>query len=78
MPYLRMFLGEQQLDEVFIPEVILNSVIGTHSLEDEKKCLLQKHAVALRNSETKPVFCVDAVPSSINYFKPLKLERDKS
>ena len=78
MPYLRMFLGEQLLDEVFIPEVILNSVIGTHSLEDEKKSLLQKHTIALRNSETKPVFCIDAVPSAINYFKPLKLEGNKS
>lgn len=72
MPYLRMFLGEQQLDEVFIPEVLLAGVTGIHIVEEEKQDILKRHANAIRKVETKPVFYLDAVPSATNYFTSLK------
>jgi len=44
MPYLRMFLEEQQIDEVFISEVLLNSVLGASIVEEEKQEMIKKHS----------------------------------
>lgn len=71
MPYLRMFVGEEQLDEVFIPEVLLAGVTGIHIVEEEKQDMLKRHADTIRRAETKPVFYLDAVPSATNYFTSL-------
>ena len=49
MPYLRMFLGEQKMDEVFISEVYLESVLGNHFVEEEKQKMMEKHAITIKN-----------------------------
>lgn len=72
MPYLRMFLGEKQIDELFISEVYVQSVLGHHFIEEEKQRMRDKHVMSIRNAQTDPLFVIDAVPSSINYFTPLK------
>jgi len=69
MPYLRMFLEEQQIDEVFISEVLLNSVLGTSIIEEEKQEMIKKHS-KLAQAATF-VFCMDAMPSALNQFTPL-------
>jgi hypothetical protein len=33
MPYLRMFPGEKQLDEVFFSDVFVDSILGNHFLQ---------------------------------------------
>jgi len=69
MPYLRMFLEEQQIDEVFISEVLLNSVLGTSIVEEEKQDLIKKHTKLA--DATRFVFFMDAMPSAFNQFTPL-------
>jgi len=56
MPYLRMFLGEQQLDEIFISDVFVESVLGNHFVEEEKKILLDKHAILIKRTKIDPSF----------------------
>lgn len=77
MPYLRMFLGEQEIDEIFISEVFLQSVLSNHILEEEKQKMLRNHASVIQNAATAPFFALDAVPSSINRFTPLSLKKDE-
>ncbi len=69
MPYLRMFLEEQQIDEVFISEVLLNNVLGASIVEEEKQEMIKKHS-KLAQAATF-VFCMDAMPSALNQFIPL-------
>lgn len=75
MPYLRMFLADQQVDEVFIPDVLLNSVLSLHIIREEKQSMLKKHDQSIRSAAVQPVFCLDAVPSSVNNFTPLALKK---
>ena len=56
MPYLRMFLGHTQVDEIFISDVFVESVLGNHFLEEEKQRMLYKHADTIRNVELDPLF----------------------
>ena len=77
MPYLRMFLGEQQIDEIYISEVFLQSVLRNHIIEEEKQKMLEKHRHLFRNSEMIPSFTLDSVQSSINNFAPLKHNKDR-
>ena len=74
MPYLRMFLNEQQIDEVFISEVLLNSVLGTSIVEEEKQEIIKRNA-KMANSTTF-VFCMDAMPSAFNQFTPLSQRKE--
>jgi hypothetical protein len=62
MPYLRMFLGEKQLDEVFISDVFVDSILGNHFLQEEKELMLHKHATAIKDTELNPSF--DVFPPS--------------
>lgn len=78
MPYLRMLLGEQQIDEVFISEVLLNSVLSLYIIDEEKQNMLKRNASIIHNEKLQPVFCLDSVPSAVNDFQPLKLKKDKS
>ena len=64
MPYLRMFLGHTKVDEVFISHVFVESILGTHFLEEEKQRMLNKHADTIRNVELDPMF--DLFPPSMN------------
>lgn len=75
MPYLRMFLGEQQIDEVYISEVLLNSVLSLSIIDEEKQRMLKRQANAIRTAESQPVFCLDSVPSAINSFTPLDVKK---
>jgi len=69
MPYLRMFLGEKQVDEVFISEVLLNSVLGNSVIEEEKQEMLRKHG---KEANTAGIaFFMDSMPSALNQFVPL-------
>jgi len=77
MPYLRMFLGEQKIDEVFIAEVFLKSILGNYFVHKEKQKLLDSHAVLIRKAEMTPTFTLDTVPSSVNNFTPLKISNGK-
>ena len=76
MPYLRMFIGERVVDEVYISEMILQTVLGNHSVAEEKQKLLNKHHMDIQNSGKQPTFTLDAVPSAINTFKPLNKKND--
>ena len=58
MPYLRMFLGEKQVDEVFISDVFIESILGNHFLQEEKDIMLHKHAITINDAEPKPTFDV--------------------
>lgn len=78
MPYLRMFLGEQLVDETYISEVFLQSVLGNHFIEEEKQKMLEKHTPAVRKSAGDPLFTLDNIPSSINYFTPLSMKKNES
>jgi hypothetical protein len=73
-----MFLGEQQVDEVFIPEVLLNSISSLSFIDEEKQSMLQRNANAIRNATMQPVFCLDSIPSSVNNFQPLMLRKGKN
>lgn len=64
MPYIRMFLGEQQIDEVFISDVFSESVLGNHFIGEEKQRMLDKHAMAIENTEVTPSF--DIYPAAQN------------
>jgi hypothetical protein len=75
MPYLRMFLHEQLIDDVFIPEVLLNSVLSLHIIEEEKQNMLKRHAGSIRSASTPPVFYIDSVPSAVNHFTPLDIKK---
>jgi hypothetical protein len=76
MPYLRMFLGEQQIDEVYISEVLMNSVLSLHIVDEEKQSMLKQHANLIRNAEVQPIFYLDAVPSAVNNFIPLDIKKN--
>jgi len=76
MPYLRMFLGEQQIDEVYISEVLMNSVLSLHIVDEEKQSMLKQHANLIRNSEVQPIFYLDSVPSAVNNFTPLQIKKN--
>jgi len=65
MPYLRMFLQDQQIDEVFISDVFLESVLGNHFLEEEKNIMLKKHAMVKRNTEAE--FSFDLYPPNADH-----------
>ena len=71
-----MFLGEQQIDEAYISEVLLNSVLSLHILDEEKQNMLKQHANSIRVANVQPVFCLDSIPSAINNFMPLDLKKD--
>jgi hypothetical protein len=76
MPYLRMFLGERQIDETFISEVFLNSVISLHIIDEEKQEMLHRHANEIQSSGIEPSFCVDSIPSAVNNFTSLQVKKD--
>jgi hypothetical protein len=78
MPHLRMFLGEQQIDEVFIPEVLLNGTSLNRLIEEEKQNLIDKHVARLRTAQNSPSFYIELVPSKINAFTPLQLKKESS
>jgi hypothetical protein len=59
MPYLRMFISEQQLDEVFISDVFTDSVLGNHFIQEEKQRMLDKHDVTIKKIGTLPYFDLD-------------------
>lgn len=75
MPHLRMFLGEQQLDEVFIPELLLQNFTLTSVVEQEKHKLAQKHIAKIKQAQQVPSFVLEFVPSKTNNFSPLKLKK---
>lgn len=56
MPYLRMFLGEQQVDEIFISDVFVESVLGNHFVQEEKQRMLEKHATTIKKAKVDPSF----------------------
>ena len=64
MPYLRMFLGHTKVDEIFISDVFVDSILGNHFLDQEKQRMLLKHADTIRNVELDPVF--DLFPPSLD------------
>ena len=64
MPYLRMFLGEKQVDEVFISDVFVDSILGNHFLQEEKELMLHKHATSIKDAEFDPSF--DMFPPSVS------------
>lgn len=72
-----MFLDEQLVDETFISEVYLQSVLGNHFIEEEKQKMLEKHATEIPRSAVIPSFTLDNIPSSINYFTSLNSEKKK-
>lgn len=71
MPYLRMFLGEKAIDDVYISESFLQSVISNHILEEEKQRMLDKHAPLIRTAFSTPYFVMESVPSTIGGNYPL-------
>jgi len=77
MPYLRMYLADQQIDETFISEVFLQSVLRNHILEEEKQKMLLQHKLVLGKATVMPSFVIDAIPSSINTFTALNLKKDQ-
>ena len=66
-----MFIENEQIDEVFISDHLLNSVLGWSILDEEKQKLKVKHADTLAKKKLTPSFCIDSVSSSINFFSPL-------
>jgi hypothetical protein len=72
MPYLKMLLNEDIVDEVYLSDVLIQSIIGQHSILEEKERLLEKHATRLGKSTHHPVFVIDTLPSAINSFLPLQ------
>ena len=76
MPYLRMFIGEQQIDELFISEVYLQSILRNHIIEEEKEKMLQKNKLLFRNTEIIPSFTLDSIPKSIDDLTPLSVFKD--
>jgi hypothetical protein len=76
MPYLRMFLGERQIDETFISEVLLNSVLSLHILDEEKQEMLLRHADEILSTGMQPAFCVDSIPSVVNNFNFFNEKKD--
>lgn len=75
MPYLRMFLGEQQIDEIYISEVLMNSVLSLHIVDEETKHA-EQHANLIRNATVQPIFYLDSVPSTVNNFTPLQIKKN--
>ena len=65
MPYLRMFLGQTKVDEIFISGVFVESILGNHFLEQEKQKMLLRHADTIRNVELDPFFDLNP-PAVIN------------
>ncbi len=59
MPYLRMFLDEQKLDEAYISDVVLHSVIGQFVINEEKEKMLEKNENLLSKSTTSPSFRIE-------------------
>lgn len=59
MPYLRMFISEQQLDEVFISDVFTDSVLGNHFIQEEKQRMLDKHDITIKENGMLPYFDLD-------------------
>ena len=43
MPYLRLSINGQVMDETYISDILVQSVIGTHIIEEEKQKMLEKH-----------------------------------
>ena len=64
MPYLRMFLGHTQVDEIFISDVFVESILGSHFIKEEKQRMVLKHAATIKNVELDPFF--DLFPPSID------------
>lgn len=75
MPHLRMFLGGQQLDEVVIPEALLQNFSLNHLIEQEKQKLVEKHTAKIRKAEQVPSFVLEYLPSRINEFKSLQTKK---
>ena len=63
MPYIRMFLDNRQIDEVFISDIFLDSVLGYHFFQEEKQLMLLKHASRIKQLAMEPSFDI---------FPPLK------
>lgn len=57
MPHLKMFLGEQHLDEVFIPEALMQQVSLNHLVEQEKQKLIEKHSTEIKKKEGGSFIC---------------------
>ena len=74
MPYLRLYLGETPIDEVLLSEVLLQSVISHHILEEEKQKMFDRHSAVINNSSQKAWFVLETLPSRINFFRPLRHE----
>lgn len=77
MPHLRMFLDEHQIDAIYIPDVLLQSISLNRLIEEEKQKLIKKHAANLKKTE-RPSFILDLVPSTINTFRPLQIKKSHS
>jgi hypothetical protein len=71
MPYLKMFRGEDLIDEVFISDHLLQTVLGWSILEEEKQRMTEKHADALKRTSVAASFSIDAVASSTSFFSPV-------
>lgn len=71
MPYLRMFLDNQPIDEVFISDHLMQTVLGWNIVDEEKQKLQEKHSEIIKRTDLSLSFCVDAVASSTNFFNPL-------
>lgn len=67
-----MFLEEKPIDEVFISDHFLQTVLGWSILDEEKKKLAEKHSNIIKISGAQPEFCLDAVSSANNSFTPLQ------
>lgn len=63
MPYLAMYLGEEKIDELYISDFLLQSVIGQHIVAEEKKRLSDKHGMTIRNSGKTALFSLDTALS---------------
>ena len=58
-----MFLGGKQVDEIFISDVFVESILGNHFLQEEKQRMLDKHAATIKEAESDPLF--DMYPPAI-------------
>jgi hypothetical protein len=76
MPYLRMFIDNQQVEEVYISEMVLQTVLGNHSIAEEKQRIIDKHQALITQSGKQPSFTIDSIPSKINFFTPLNKKDD--
>ena len=66
MPYLKLFIRDRKLDETYISEALLQSVIGHHTLAGEKEKMLARHEAAISKTDIAPSFIIDNTPPPLN------------